>query len=281
MKGLAKTTLTTTAIAACLALPAAAQQSQSQDLSAEGEACVERLQEMDRHLAEIGYGRVGPSGYGAYGAPYAQPGGTPADGTMGTGALGTWGHTPASDMRALMRAGYIMAMQGYDDSCQSVVTAVEDIGNRYEDAIRSGDPEEMARWRNEFLGATTPVTELEQPLSVEDILGADIRNLRDENLGDIEDVVMGRDGGIRYVIVSTGGFLGIGDDEVPVRWSDLQLTSVNYGITFVLDIEEEAFAEAPRLGDRQPEELLAEDSSAELDTYWDEAGLGEMQDQNQ
>ena len=273
MNRFTKTALATTALATCLSLPATAQQ--NQEMSADAQACVERLEAMDQRLNDVGYGRMGPGGYGAYGAPYGTADDGAAEGTLRGGALGTWGATPASDMRALMRSGYIMANQGYSEGCEAVVATVEDIGNRYEEAITAGDADELAAWRGEFLGATTSVAELEQPLTVDEILGADVRNLQDEDLGDIDDVVMNRDGGIRYVIVETGGFLGIGDDEVPVRWNDLQLVTGTYGDTFVLDVSEQAFDDAPRLEEREATELLAEDRSAEVDTYWDEAGIGQ------
>ena len=42
----------------------------------------------------------------------------------------------------------------------------------------------------------------------------DIYNARGENLGSIDDVVMGTDSGRAYVVLAHGGFLGMFQDEV-------------------------------------------------------------------
>lgn len=43
-------------------------------------------------------------------------------------------------------------------------------------------------------------------------------------IGDINDVIIGRDGSVRAVIVGVGGFLGIGEKEVAVEMERLTLS---------------------------------------------------------
>lgn len=271
-------------VAGLAAVPAAAQQQQQNaqnqnqqqqrgtlvqpQLSEQGRACVERLEQVDQQLAELGYGRPGPQGYGVYGTAYTPPTGAEGGGAALTRPLQA---TPRADMYALMRAGYVMARTGYDAGCQQVATAVEDIGERYRQAFENGEVnrEGMAQWRETFLADAVPVTELDQPLRADQIIGSDLRNLRDEDIGDIEDVVVGRNGEIRYVIVSRGGFLGFGEDEVPVPWSDLKVTAAPYRDTFVLDVSEQAFEDAPRLGDRGREQL-ATGGEGRIESFWDD-----------
>ncbi|WP_340117378.1 PRC-barrel domain-containing protein [Pelagibius sp. 7325] len=132
----------------------------------------------------------------------------------------------------------------------------------------------MAQWRETFLSDATKVTALDQPLRAGEIIGGDLRNMRDEDLGDIEDVVIGASGEIRYVIVSTGGFIGFGEEEVPVPWSDLKVTAAPYRDTFVLDVSKEAFSDAPRVDDSLRSQLATGERNDEVEGFWDDA-LGE------
>lgn len=252
-----------------------------QQLSQEGQACVDELQAVDRDLSELGYGSAGPGGYGIYGAPYAVNTNDP--GTTGAGSDVTQrplAASPRADMYALMRAGYVMARTGHDEGCRQVVAVVEDIGDRYREAIEDADYRAgLTDWRRSYLANTTSVTEVEQPIRAEQIIGADLRNPQDEDLGDIEDVVVGPNGEIRYVIASAGGFLGLGEDEVPVPWQDLEVTAAPYNDTFVLDVSEQAFEDAPRLeGDRR--QLATGERSQRIDRYWQQqADTGRQQNQ--
>jgi sporulation protein YlmC with PRC-barrel domain len=114
-----------------------------------------------------------------------------------------------------------------------------------------------------------PVGELERTMRIDNVLGADVRNLQDEDLGDIEDVVLDDQGDLSYVLVGRGGFFGVGQDLVPVRWQDLR--AVPDLDTFVLDVDEQAFEQAPAV-DRD----VFADSDAyaqrrqEIDSYWEE-----------
>lgn len=266
-------TTTTLAFAAALAAPAFAQQAgeRQQEMSQQARECVGQLERIDQRLGELGYGRVGPDGYGAYGGMY---GGAYRDGTPGVaGRAGMVGMSPRADMYTLMRAGYVMARTGHGEGCQAVVQAVTDVADRYHQAMQDGDidADELRQWRGDYLGQAVSVTELDQRFSVDRITGADVRNLRDEDLGDIENVVLGPDGGVQYVIVSTGGFLGIGDDEVPVPWRSLKVTPAPYQDTFVLDVGEAELERAPRLGDRDWSDLAVGNAGTEFDQYWSQA----------
>lgn len=55
------------------------------------------------------------------------------------------------------------------------------------------------------------------------LLGANVRNQANETVGEIEEVFVGTDGAIKTVVVSVGGFLGVGSKNVAVKWSDLKV----------------------------------------------------------
>ena len=53
------------------------------------------------------------------------------------------------------------------------------------------------------------------------LIGANVKNQANETVGEIEEVFVGTDGAIKTVVVSVGGFLGMGTKNVAVKWSDI------------------------------------------------------------
>jgi len=96
--------------------------------------------------------------------------------------------------------------QNVGDSGQPMVgVAVVDVERTWAD----GQPIEMNRMR------------------AEEILGRDIVNLRGNEVGDIEDIVIARGGNDLFAVISVGGFLGIGDKDVVVPFSELRMGDDN------------------------------------------------------
>lgn len=77
------------------------------------------------------------------------------------------------------------------------------------------------------------------------VSGTDVYSPAGEHLGHIDDLVIGkRDGRIKYVIMSFGGFLGIGEEFHPLPWDKLQYDENRRG--YVIDLTKDALKEAPR-----------------------------------
>jgi sporulation protein YlmC with PRC-barrel domain len=56
------------------------------------------------------------------------------------------------------------------------------------------------------------------------VLGLNVRNESDKNLGEIGDLLIDpRSGEIRYAVLDVGGFIGIGEDHRVVPWSFIQI----------------------------------------------------------
>lgn len=75
------------------------------------------------------------------------------------------------------------------------------------------------------------------------IIGTNVRNKQGEKIGDIEDIVLDRSGNVAYAVVSTGGFLGIGDRRHAVPWKALQVQANEDFL--VLDIDRKRLQAAP------------------------------------
>ncbi|HEX2335390.1 MAG TPA: PRC-barrel domain-containing protein [Hyphomicrobiaceae bacterium] len=55
------------------------------------------------------------------------------------------------------------------------------------------------------------------------LLGQDVYNDKDEKIGKIEDIIIGRNRASSYGIVSAGGFLGIGAHDVAIPAGQFQM----------------------------------------------------------
>jgi 3-oxoacyl-ACP reductase-like protein len=53
------------------------------------------------------------------------------------------------------------------------------------------------------------------------IIGTKVKNQTNETVGSIEDIYMDKSGQVKTVVVSVGGFLGLGAKDVAVKWGDL------------------------------------------------------------
>lgn len=81
-------------------------------------------------------------------------------------------------------------------------------------------------------------------LSAGTVIGDDVRNLKDEDLGKIQDIMLDvNEGRIRYAVLSSGGFLGMGGRLFAIPWQALKLDGANK--RFTLDIDADRLKEAP------------------------------------
>ena len=87
------------------------------------------------------------------------------------------------------------------------------------------------------------------------IIGKSAVNSQDEAIGDVNDLVTDRSGKILAALIGVGGFLGIGEKDVAVRFEDLKLTRDESNNTkVVLNVSKETLASAPdyKTLDEQP-----------------------------
>lgn len=76
------------------------------------------------------------------------------------------------------------------------------------------------------------------------IIGTDVRNSKGEKIGDVKDIVLDKNGGVAYAVVSTGGFLGIGDRLHAVPWQSLQMNASGKD-HYILDIDKARLSKVP------------------------------------
>jgi sporulation protein YlmC with PRC-barrel domain len=81
-------------------------------------------------------------------------------------------------------------------------------------------------------------------MGADTLLGEDVVNAADENLGDIKEIMLDMNTGqVAYAVLSFGGFLGMGEKLFAVPWQALHLDTANK--RFVLNIDKERLKNAP------------------------------------
>jgi sporulation protein YlmC with PRC-barrel domain len=76
------------------------------------------------------------------------------------------------------------------------------------------------------------------------LIGNDVYNLKNEDLGDIKEIMLDmRTGRVSYAVLSFGGFLGMGDKLFAVPWNALTLDTQNK--RFTLNVEKDRLESAP------------------------------------
>jgi sporulation protein YlmC with PRC-barrel domain len=81
------------------------------------------------------------------------------------------------------------------------------------------------------------------------LINMDVRNSADEKIGDINDVIVAADGKVQQVIISVGGFLGVGTRKVAVAWNDVKVDT-DKDVAWV-NMSKQQLEQAPPFQDRR------------------------------
>ena len=109
-----------------------------------------------------------------------------------------------------------------------------------------------------------------------EVIGADVRNTQDENLGDIKDLVIDTGSGrVRYAVVSFGGWLGIGDKLFAVPMTALQ--QANNKEKFTMNVTKDQMKNAPGFDDNAWPDFASPQWTATNDAFYGRNGRTESQ----
>lgn len=104
------------------------------------------------------------------------------------------------------------------------------------------------------------------------IIGSHVRNLQNEDLGTIDNLIVNPETGrMRFAVLSVGGFLETGETNVIVPWSALnvQKTSGADSATYVLDTTKDKLKNAPKFDPSRLSDLYARTTEEPIFTYYD------------
>ncbi len=82
--------------------------------------------------------------------------------------------------------------------------------------------------------------------SVDELLGANVYDVNDEDVGNVDDVMAGADNALEYVVVDVGGFLGLGEHTVAIGLDEVTILHDGADdLRLYVDVTEEALNEMP------------------------------------
>ena len=97
----------------------------------------------------------------------------------------------------------------------------------------------------------TPATVIDDR-EVEGILGKSVRSNAGEDMGQVIDVIVKRDGQVRAAVIDFGGFLGVGSRKIAVDWSALSFPASSLIDHVVLNLTPDQVRLAPEYRPGEP-----------------------------
>jgi sporulation protein YlmC with PRC-barrel domain len=95
----------------------------------------------------------------------------------------------------------------------------------------------------------TPALNMSRDWRASKLIGSSVTNMQDQSVGTIDDVVLDNDGKIVSVLVSVGGFLGLGEKRVAVAFKELLISRAEDGDPIVkVTLSKQALETAPDVG---------------------------------
>lgn len=79
-----------------------------------------------------------------------------------------------------------------------------------------------------------------------DIIGTRIKSTAGKDLGEIDQLLIDRNGKVTHVVVGVGGLAGVGEKKVVVPWSELKFAPVAEGKKNAIVMDEVKLESAPR-----------------------------------
>jgi len=241
--------------------------------------CLRDLSAFDSQMQKGGYWlRDSGSGYGypMYGYTSTAPEALPARGTTGGSTVtnpvaAEYGQVrPGYEIRTLIASANILARRGQQQACESVLTATRGIYTDYAGNLHNRDVHKMdiPGWRSKQISTAQPVTGDSNSFRSDQLVGTDVVNPKQENLGSVNDIVMNpQTGKIAYLVIGRGGVFGIDEKYVPVPWAAFKATT---GTTLlVLDTTKMDMTTAPQVKEDQfsTHGDFAQQSQ-KVDDYW-------------
>jgi hypothetical protein len=101
------------------------------------------------------------------------------------------------------------------------------------------------------------VQDATQFLADEEVIGKDVVNVKDENVGTIADLVMDQDQKLVGAVLSVGGFLGIGEKWVAVPVDQIDFPAEDQPARLLIAVTEEQLKNAPDFRTRDQVEAQA------------------------
>ena len=88
-------------------------------------------------------------------------------------------------------------------------------------------------------------------MSAEALMGKTVKNATNESVGKISDIYLDGSGAVKLVVVSVGGFLGVGSKDVAVPWTDMKFGRDGSSITVMTNWTKDSLKAMPDYKDER------------------------------
>jgi len=169
----------------------------------------------------------------------------------------------------LKSAAVYLSNTGKEDACEDVVEAIGEVFSSRESELVSAGvlrPRDERVRLERLKQAGSKIGKL-GTLRARDLIGTEVRNLQDDDLGDVEDIIVNpSDGTASHLLVSVGGFLGVGEDFVAVPSDSIGFTDAMDVV--VLKISKNVFENAPKVTQLQLDSATQDNWRNKADDYF-------------
>lgn len=96
-------------------------------------------------------------------------------------------------------------------------------------------------------------------VSANAVIGTKVTNANKDSVGSVEDLYVDGSGNIKTVVLSVGGFLGVGSKDVAVKWSDIKQTRDGKSVVLTTNMSKDDLKALPdyKYERRQPRNQAA------------------------
>jgi sporulation protein YlmC with PRC-barrel domain len=174
------------------------------------------------------------------------------------GDIALWNSTWDDEIESFWTNSGVAVTNAWNEGTEAVQEGTEAVQEGAEEIVEAPEGDPNAGMTDMNLLAST-------------LLGKEVDNLNDEELGSIEDLLIDLNtGNILFATVEHGGFLDIGDSDFPVP-----LTAMQWGAEsdeMIVSISPEMLETFPDIDSEWPGDF-AEGWHTDLDTFWSGAGF--------
>lgn len=161
----------------------------------------------------------------------------------------------AQDLRLMRNVALRLQEYGQVEACQQVAMAIQEISQhpqQFSGMGPTGAPATAAdgaaapmSWQDRVAqqqAAAVPVSEMGNVMA-DDLIGADVRGADGSSIGSVDDIVLGQDLASSYIVVTYGGFLGMGQDVSAIPMHVVRVSPE--GDAVYVNLTEENLEQAP------------------------------------
>ncbi|MCR8914068.1 PRC-barrel domain containing protein [Marinobacter panjinensis] len=109
-----------------------------------------------------------------------------------------------------------------------------------ESSNKTAQSDQSGMKNQSYLGSAPP-----NGMQASDLIGTDLKTSGDESVGEIGDLIIDQDGKVMAVVVSVGGFLGMGEKHVAISWDKVQTSSNADDRDLRVDVTRDELESAP------------------------------------